>query len=167
MFKIVLLSIEKMLPISYYPLGGFAKKFRDFCAKQIVEQIGENVNVEKGAIIHETTKIGRNSGVGVNCVLSRNVTIGNNVLMGPECLIYTYNQHKFNPETLSYEDNDEIKPVNIQDNSWLGARCTILPGVTVGRGSTVAANSVVTKDVPEFCVVAGNPAKVVKKLLGD
>ncbi|GLV63175.1 acetyltransferase [Bacillus mycoides] len=166
-FKIVLLSIGNMLPISYYPLGGFAKKFRYFCAKQIVEQIGKNVNVEKGAIIHETTKIGENSGVGVNCVLSRNVTIGNNVLMGPECLIYTYNQHKFNPETLSYEGNDEIKPVNIQDNSWLGARCTILPGVTVGRGSTVAANSVVTKDVPEFCVVAGNPAKLVKKLLGD
>ncbi len=52
--------------------------------------------------------------------------------------------------------------VTIGDNVWIGDKATILPGVTIGDGVVVAANSVVTKDVPSYCVVAGNPAKIVK-----
>ncbi len=56
----------------------------------------------------------------------------------------------------------EEKPVVIEDDVWIGSRVTILPGVTIGRGSVVGAAAVVTKDVPPYSVVAGNPAKVVK-----
>ncbi|MGK0499599.1 MAG: acetyltransferase-like isoleucine patch superfamily enzyme [Oceanicoccus sp.] len=59
---------------------------------------------------------------------------------------------------------DEVTPVIIKDNVWLGDRSTILKGVTIGENSVVAANSVVVKDVPANVVVAGNPAKVVKQL---
>ena len=58
----------------------------------------------------------------------------------------------------------EAHPVRICENAWLGDRCTVLKGVTVGRNSIVAANAVVSRDVPENVVVAGNPAKVVKQL---
>ena len=54
--------------------------------------------------------------------------------------------------------------VVIGDNVWLGDKVSVLPGVTIGEGAIVAANSVVTHDVPPFCVVAGCPAKVVRKL---
>ena len=54
--------------------------------------------------------------------------------------------------------------VTIGDNVWIGDKATILPGVTIGDGVVVAANSVVTKDVPAYCVVAGNPAKIVKQV---
>lgn len=122
------------------------------------------MNIEKGAVFHNSLVIGNNSGVGVNCLISNHVVIGNNVMMGPECLIYT-NGHKFNKVTLQYEGYTESKPVFIEDDVWLGARCTILPGVTIGKGSTVGANSVVTKSVPPYSVAAGNPAKIVKNLL--
>lgn len=163
-YKVLLLTFGKILPVSYYPLGRFANKFRYFCAKKIVKEMGSNVNIEKGAIFQESLVIGNNSGIGINCVIGEAVTIGNNVMMGPECLVYTVN-HKFNQETLKYEGFTDIRPVSIEDDVWLGARCTILPGVTIGKGTTVGANSVVTKDVPSYCVVAGNPAKVVKRLL--
>jgi len=58
----------------------------------------------------------------------------------------------------------EVAPVIIEDNAWLGDRATVLKGVTIGRNSIVAANAVVTKDVPPNVVVAGNPAKIVKHL---
>ena len=56
----------------------------------------------------------------------------------------------------------EIQGVTIEDDVWIGRRVIILPGVRVGRGSVLAAGAVVTKDVPDFTIVAGNPAKVVK-----
>lgn len=54
-------------------------------------------------------------------------------------------------------------PVIIGDNVWIGDKATILPGVTIGDGAVIAANAVVTKDVPAFCVAAGNPARIIKK----
>ena len=54
--------------------------------------------------------------------------------------------------------------VTIGKNVWIGDKATVLPGVAIGEGAIVAANSVVTKDVPEYCVVAGNPARVVKNV---
>ena len=55
-------------------------------------------------------------------------------------------------------------PVIIEDNVWIGQYCTILKGVRIGKGSIVATRAVVTKDVPPYSIVAGNPAKVVKKI---
>lgn len=55
-------------------------------------------------------------------------------------------------------------PVIIEENVWIGEKASIMPNVTIGRGSIIAANAVVTKDVPPYCVVAGVPAKVVKQL---
>ena len=55
-------------------------------------------------------------------------------------------------------------PIKIENECWIGANATILPGVVIGRGSTVAAGAVVTKYVPEYSLVAGVPAKIIKKL---
>lgn len=54
-------------------------------------------------------------------------------------------------------------PVIIGNNVWIGDKATILPNVSIGNGAIIAANSVVTKDVPEYCIVAGNPAKIIKQ----
>lgn len=67
---------------------------------------------------------------------------------------------------LAYENNAP-KIVHIQDDAWIGFNAAILKGVTVGRGAIVAAGAVVTKDVPPFAVVAGNPAREVKRCLND
>ncbi len=55
-------------------------------------------------------------------------------------------------------------PIVIEDNVWIGERVCILSGVNIGKGAIIAANSVVTHDVPEYCVAAGSPAKVIKQI---
>lgn len=93
------------------------------------------------------------------------VTIGDRVLLGPNVHIYTVN-HPLSPEERAVPQGcPELgKPVVIEDDCWIGGNVTILPGVTIKRGSTVAAGAVVTRDVPERSLAAGNPAKVVRKI---
>ena len=59
------------------------------------------------------------------------------------------------------------KPVTIGNDVWIGANCTILPGVTIGNNVVVAAGAVVTKDVPDNCVAGGVPAKIIKEIEND
>lgn len=60
-----------------------------------------------------------------------------------------------------------MKPVLIQKGAWIGAGATILPGISIGKHAIVGAAAVVTKDVPDYAIVVGNPAKVVKTLDAD
>lgn len=94
------------------------------------------------------------------------IRIGNGVLTGPNILI-TDNAHGASvANLLDVEPNIRLLfskgPVIIEDNVWIGTKVSIMPGVHIGRGAIIAANSVVTHDVPPYCVVAGIPAKVVK-----
>lgn len=96
-----------------------------------------------------------NEGVTITC--ASNVYIGKGANIAREAVIRDYDGHYI--EDLNYRTS---KPVRIGDNVWIGYRAMILKGVTVGDGSIVAANSVVTKDVPSHCIVAGNPAKIIR-----
>lgn len=156
-------------------------KFRNVCGMNYIS-IGNNSYI--GSLVTLTAydryqnqifipkiTIGDNSCIGdfshVTCI--NEIRIGNNVRMGKNILI-TDNSHG-----LSEKSEIEIAPnkrplysrgpVIIEDNVWIGEKSSILPGVSVGYGSIIAANSVVTKDVPPFTVVGGNPAKVIKEIL--
>ena len=84
--------------------------------------------------------------------------------MGPEVIIYTKNHRIDSMDTaIKYQGETEEIPVYIGDDCWICARSIILPGVKIGRGCVVAAGAVVTKDVPDYCVVGGNPASIIKK----
>lgn len=97
------------------------------------------------------------------CNAARSIRIGNNVLTASNVLI-TDSDHVVEPGVPVTQSTRFItKPVLIEDNCWLGQNVVVLKGVTIGHDSIVGANSVVTKDVPPCCVVAGNPAKVIKK----
>lgn len=162
-YKILYRSIGVRMPLSDAKFSFGAKKFRQFLTKKIVVKMGENVNIEKGAEFFDSLEIGDNSGIGVNCMLSGKVTIGNDVMMGPEVFIYTFN-HRFDRTDIPMwkQGHEGIKPVHIEDDVWIGSRVTILPGVRIGKGSIIGANSVVTKDVMPYSIVGGNPAKLVK-----
>ncbi|WP_460798679.1 sugar O-acetyltransferase [Microbacterium sp. GXF0217] len=90
------------------------------------------------------------------------VTIGDNCLIGPNTVISTVNH----PLDIEGRRNKIAipSPVTIGDDVWIGANCTVLPGVTIGSNVVVAAGAVVTKDVPDDCIVAGVPAKLVRHL---
>lgn len=104
-------------------------------------------------------EIGNNSYIGDRTEIhsGKEVKIGNNVNIAWDCNILDRDYHAFE------SDSEVTKRVVIEDRVWIGARSIILKGVTIGEGAVVAAGSVVTKNVPPKCLVAGNPAKVIKE----
>lgn len=112
--------------------------------------------------------IGNNCSIGEDSHITaiNSIRLGNNVLLGKKILI-TDNAHGASSAELldiapNYRPLISKGPVVIDDNVWIGEKSSIMPGVHIGKGVIVAANSVVTKDVPPYCVVAGVPAKVIK-----
>jgi maltose O-acetyltransferase len=92
------------------------------------------------------------------------VTVGDRVLFGPNVQIYAV-EHELDPfQRNGARGPEKTAPVVIEDDVWIGGSAVILKGVTIGKCSVVAAGSVVTKDVPPYCVVGGNPAAFIKSV---
>ncbi|NJK95006.1 MAG: sugar O-acetyltransferase [Bacteroidales bacterium] len=108
------------------------------------------------------TRIGKNVFINSACSFldMGGITIEDEVLIGPKVNLIT-ESHPLNP---AERKKLSVKPVVIKRNAWIGAGVTILPGVTVGENSVVAAGAVVSKDVPPKTVVAGIPAKVIREI---
>lgn len=153
--------LGKHLPVSYSIIKVGQKKIRALCGKMIMKSTGKNVNIERGAVFTRKVSLGDNSGIGINCVLNGEVVIGNDVMMGPNCTFYTRN-HAFADlmKPMVQQGFTEEKKIVIGNDVWIGGNVIILPGVTVGDHSIIGAGAVVTKDVPEWAIVAGNPATV-------
>lgn len=156
-------DIAFYLPMSYSRGGRFAQWLRKKSASLFLEYVGNNVNIERHAMITSAMHIGRNSGVGPNARIHGRVEIGENVMMGPDVIIYTSN-HNFErlDIPMCQQGFGPQKPVTIGDDVWIGGRVTILPGVRIGNGSIIGAGAVVTKNVPNYAIVAGNPARIKK-----
>ena len=109
-------------------------------------------------------ELGENFYSNVNLVIldGAKVTIGDNVFIAPNVGIYTAG-HPLDVEQRN-QGLEYAYPVTIGNNVWIGAGVSILPGVTIGDSTVIAAGSVVTKDIPSDCVAAGNPAVVKKRL---
>lgn len=112
--------------------------------------------------------LGDNCSIGEDSHITaiNSIRLGKNVLLGKKILI-TDNAHGTSTIDLleiapNFRPLYSKGPVIIEDNVWIGEKSSIMPGVHIGKGCIIAANSVVTKDVPPYCVVAGIPAKVVK-----
>ena len=90
------------------------------------------------------------------------MVIGRNVLVASNVFIIDYN-HGLNLLTMSYLENPLIRGVFVDDGVWIGNDVIVLPNVHIGKKSIIGAGSVVTKDIPEYCIAVGNPAKVIKK----
>lgn len=153
----------KYLPPSYSRVQIGQKKLRAWCASRIMASTGENINIEKRAVFSRRCTIGSNSGIGINCIVNGECHIGNNVMMGPNCVIYTRN-HRIDRLDIPMCEQGETEevPVIIGDDVWIGSNVIVLPGVRIGNHSVIGAGAVVTKDTPDYSIVAGNPAKVVK-----
>lgn len=158
-------GIARHLPRSGSPGGGFALLCRRLGCRLMFAEMGQDVNVEHGAYLGNGARIriGDHSGFGIDCLCTGDITLGRHVMMGPEVMIFTTNHNAQEVSIPMQRQGDTPSmPVVIEDDVWIGARVIILPGVRVGTGSILAAGAIVTKDVPPFAVVGGNPAKLIK-----
>lgn len=109
-------------------------------------------------------EVGKNFFANYNCTIIdvAKVTIGDNCQMAPNVAIYTAG-HPVHPVSRNsmYEYGIEV---SIGDNVWIGGNTVILPGVHIGSNTVIGAGSVVTKDIPEWVIAAGNPCKVVREI---
>ena len=107
--------------------------------------------------------IGDRTRIGLSNTIIGPVNIGNDVRLAQGVVISGLNHNYKDIYRPIHAQGFTTKPIIIEDESWIGANTVILPGVTIGRHSIVAAGSVVTKDIPKYTLVAGNPAKVLKQ----
>ena len=110
-------------------------------------------------------KIGADTWIGHQVLMcsSSQIVIGQHVDIAPRCYLGT-GSHEIDPIGLHSAGTGINKAIIIEDGVWLGANCSILPGVTIGKKSVVAAGAVVTKDVPPNVIVGGVPAYVIRSL---
>jgi acetyltransferase-like isoleucine patch superfamily enzyme len=113
--------------------------------------------VSPGALLQLGDDVGINHGAEIEAW--HDVRIGNNTMLAPYVSIIDHDRHEVAPGTPMYRG-----PVVIGDNVWLCRNVCVMPGVTIGDGSVIGANSVVTKDIPAGVFAAGLPAKVIRQL---
>jgi len=158
-------SFVRHLPASSHRFGSFAQVIRRVVCRGIFLKAGRDINVEKGAYFGDGSEltIGDRSGIGINAQITGKVTIGSDVMMGPDVVILTGN-HAFDriDIPMKQQGRQPPKPVTIKDDVWIGFRVIILPGVTVGSGAILGAGAVVAKDVPDYAIVGGNPARIIR-----
>ncbi len=152
------------LPATGLPYSFGAGHVRRLLAKGMLEGCGKGVNIEHGAFFAsgKDITIGNHSGLGIGCRVAGPLSIGDDVMMAPNVTIVTQN----------HETSDLTKPMRLQtapkykvtigNDVWIGANVIILPGITIGNGCIIAGGAVVTHDVPDYAVVGGNPARIIK-----
>lgn len=136
----------------------------NFLSQITASEIDKSVTVFTPLYINygKNTKIGKNVFINFDCVFLDlgGITIEDNVLIAPKVSLLSEGH------PTSIEDRHSLipKPILIKKNAWIGANATILPGVTIGENSVVAAGAVVSKDVPDNTIVGGIPAKILKTI---
>lgn len=120
-------------------------------------KIGKNCKIDAYVYIEEDVTIGDNCKIRPFVFIPSGVIIEDNVFIGPG-VVFTNDKY---PKT---SGEWKLLPIRIKEGASIGAGATILPGVTIGKNAIVGAGSVVTKDVPDNAIAAGNPARVLRYL---
>ena len=147
-------------------VGAWGMVKRYALLKGLCKSIGDNVTIKEGVYILNPRElsIGNNVSIHPMCYIEAagGVSIGNDVSVA-HGVTFISATHNFSDREIPIKDQGvELKGIFVADNVWIGAKATVLCGITVGSGSIIGANSVVTKNVEPNSIVAGAPAKVIK-----
>lgn len=159
-------GIAQFLPDSYSSFFGKASNaIRVFLCKCIFKRAGaiNTINRRVSFGSGRNIEMGDNSGIGARTQIPSNTIIGNNVIFGRDCFVLSRN-HEFKDVNIPIIQQG-FRPVQqtvIEDDCWIGLRCLFSPGRHVKKGTIVAMGSVVTKDYPEYSIIGGAPARLIK-----
>jgi maltose O-acetyltransferase len=149
-------------PVPGYKVGYYIRRK---LVNQIFEACGSNVIIKQDAYFGKGTgiRIGDNSQIGERSYIGAYTKLGTDVIMGPEVIIWSVS-HRFDKVDvpINQQEGTDMNPVEIGDDVWIGQRVIIMPGLKIGSHSVIGAGSIVTNDVPEWAVVAGVPARVIR-----
>ena len=172
-FQVLYYGIAQHLPKSTVPfLGKISSSFRRWCCKHMFAECGVKLNVEQGAYFGNGKDIraGMYVGLGKNFTMhNRILTIDDYLMMG-EDVMFLGSGHVYDrlDVPMGQQETKEKTSLHIAGDVWIGARAIVLPGCQrIGHGAIIGAGAVVTKDVPDYSIVCGNPAKVIKTRIID
>lgn len=164
-------GFAQYLPDSYGPIKPIANasnSIRVFLVKRIFKKCGKIRTINQKAYFAsgKDVEMGDNSGLGARCHIPDNTIIGSNVMVGRDSLIL-WDNHRFDRIDIPINEQGYYPrvPTVIEDDCWIGLRSLITVGRHISRGTIVAMGSVVTKDFPEYSIIGGNPAKLIKSRL--
>lgn len=165
--NVIIRFIFKILYSTVFRLRKFYTKINLYeaerlsgCKINFVPQGQGTVNIVNPSNFRISPTSHLKSGAYLSCL--GKVTIGEYFHCGQNLIIFTSNHDYNHGEGIPYGKTNIIKEVTIKDFVWVGANVIILPGVSIGEGSVIGAGSVVTRDIPDYAIAAGNPAKVIK-----
>ncbi len=129
-------------------------------------EIGENCIIGKNVYVDFAVRIGNNCKIQNNCSIYHGATLEEGVFLGPHCIITNDKHPRAINADLSLKNASDwkVERVSIKKGASLGAGTIVLPGVTIGEWAMTGSGSVVTKDVPDYGLAYGNPARVVGKV---
>ena len=160
--------IAKHLPSKEIPIvGNLCNSFRVWCCKHLFKKTGKFINIQPHVYFGNgaTLMIGDYSGLGENCRIQQvNLSMGDYVMTAHDVQIIG-GGHGFEDidKPMALQKSKGRSTLIIGNDVWIGARVTILGNVgTIGNGVIIGAGSVVTKPIPDYAIVVGNPAKVIK-----
>jgi acetyltransferase-like isoleucine patch superfamily enzyme len=128
--------------------------------------LGDNSTIEDFCTVNNgvgKVTIGNNTRIGIGSVLIGPVNIGDDVRLAQNVVVSGLNHNYADIKQPISTQGVNTEQIYIGDETWIGANCVILPGVFIGKHCVVAAGSIVTKNIPSYSVVAGNPARIMRK----
>lgn len=150
-------------------VGFYRKEKNIFLFSQVSGEIKSLIigpDVNSNFILNSPKKItiGKHVVINGNCYINAEggVEIGSYCHIGKGLTIFSSNHNYRSDRLIPYDEIVLLKPVIIKDCVWIGANVTIVPGITVGEGVVIGSGAVVTKDIPDYAIVGGNPAKIIK-----
>jgi chloramphenicol O-acetyltransferase type B len=154
--------INKVIRFIYSKYYSFRSVIFTYNVKRKAVNCGPGLKVWNYSSVNYNTQFGDFVNLnGMKIFGTGKVTIGNYFHSGVECMILTSN-HNYRGNKIPYDETEIIKDVIIADCVWIGARVTILGGVTIGEGAIIQAGAVVVNNIPKYGIAGGNPAKVFK-----
>lgn len=162
--RFLYILIASRLPSSWAMIGGpLWKKIRELTVRGYITYAGKQINIQRKVELTSRISIGDYSGIGKNSVVNGPITIGKFVNIGEELKVVTQNHRSDRTDIpMQQQGMAEEKEVVIGDDVWIGHRVILLPGVHIGNGSIIGAGAVVTRDIPDYSVAVGVPARVIR-----
>lgn len=176
-YGFVRLVVDKIITMIYFPNARIIRmpfyirgKNGIIGAKMLTTGVNLRVDIISNKNHNPKLFIGNNVQINdyVHIAVSKGIYIGDNTLIASKVFISDHNHGNYSGDNQSHPLTSPIdrdlfsKEVKIGSNVWIGEFVSILPGVTIGNGSIIGSTSVVTKDIPEFSIAVGSPAKVIK-----